>query len=167
MNGERVIDVHKVSKSYDGLKAVKELSFSVNKSECFGLLGPNGAGKTTMMKMIYGKAKRDNTPESAMSVMGFDPKTHNLEIKAQSGVVPQEDNLDTELTVRQNLLIYSRFYGMKKKDALAKIEELLDFMELQDKINVRIRELSGGMKRRLVIARSLLHSPKLLILDDY
>lgn len=163
---ETVIRVENVSKSYGELKAVRQLSFQVEKATCFGLLGPNGAGKTTMMKMIYGKAVRDRDSQCRIDVFGKDPARDELAIKNFSGVVPQDDNLDTELNVVENLMVYSRFYGIGKKEALVKIENLLDFMELLDKKKSRIRELSGGMRRRLIIARALLNDPKMLILDE-
>lgn len=163
---EKVIRVENVSKRYGELTAVDKLSFTVNKAVCFGLLGPNGAGKTTMMKMIYGKAVRNSNEKSVIDVFGKDPAKEELAIKSFSGVVPQEDNLDTELNVKENLKIYSKFYNIPWKEALKRIDILLDFMELSDKKNSRIRELSGGMKRRLVIVRALLNNPKLLILDE-
>jgi lipooligosaccharide transport system ATP-binding protein len=160
---DAAIIVKNVYKNYGSLAAVKNLSFSVSKSHCFGILGPNGAGKTTMMKMLYGKARRD---KGEVSVLGYDPKHCELEIKYISGIVPQEDNLDDELTVIQNLLVYSKFYGLKKNLAMERIKYLLDFMELSEKINSPIRALSGGMKRRLTIARALLNNPQILILDE-
>ncbi|MBF0431201.1 MAG: ABC transporter ATP-binding protein [Fibrobacteria bacterium] len=161
-----VITVEKINKSFGALKAVNNLSFKVNRAECFGFLGPNGAGKTTLMQMLYGVARRDDAQASTMDVFGLDPYTQELDVKALCGVVPQEDNLDSQLNVYQNLLIYSRFYGMETKQAGERIDELLDFLELSEKKDVRIKKLSGGMKRRLVIARSLLHRPKMLILDE-
>ncbi|MBN1524085.1 MAG: ABC transporter ATP-binding protein [Spirochaetales bacterium] len=161
-----IIEAKNIFKSYDEVKAVVGLSFSVESSKCFGFLGPNGAGKTTMMKMLYAKALRDKHHESELSVLGFDPENHELEIKARTGIVPQEDNLDVELDVMQNLLIYARFYHIRKKEAVKRIGELLEFMELGDKKKAPIRALSGGMKRRLLIARALINNPELLILDE-
>lgn len=161
-----VIQIHNVSKTYKDLKAVSNLSFKVEKSKCYGLLGPNGAGKTTMLKMLYGKARRDNHEHSNINIFGYDPCNNELEIKQISGIVPQENNLDLELSVLQNLLIYARFYGLINKPAINKIEKLLNFMELSEKKNSKIKHLSGGMKRRLVFVRALLNSPKLLILDE-
>lgn len=161
-----VISVSHVHKYFGKLHAVNDFSFSVPPSTCFGFLGPNGAGKTTMMKMIYGKSTRNAYENSGLQVFGMDPQTHELDIKFLSGVVSQEDNLDEELNVVQNLIIYSKFYGMKKNETEQRIDNLLAFFELGEKRRSKIRELSGGMKRRLVIARALLHNPKLLILDE-
>ncbi len=163
---EPAIRVNRVSKTFKSLRAVKDLSFEVEKASCFGLLGPNGAGKTTMIKILYGKTRRDNPEPGQVNVFGYDPHLNELEIKFLSGIVPQEDNLDVELSVIQNLLIYARFYGFSKKEVLPRIEYLLDFMELTEKKNSKIKELSGGMKRRLIMARALINSPRLLILDE-
>jgi len=166
MSLKTVINVEHAYKTYDSLQAVTDLSFAVDQGRCFAFLGPNGAGKTTMMKMLYAKARRDPRPETVMQVFGYDPQYQELAIKNVCGVVPQDDNLDVELDVRQNLRIFSRFYDMSAVRAQERIASLLDFMELGDKKRSPIRELSGGMKRRLIIARALLNEPRLLILDE-
>ena len=160
------VKVKNVSKNFKNLLAVNKLSFNIKKSTCFGILGPNGAGKTTMMKMLSGKTIRNLSNDSRINIFGYDPLHNELEIKYLSGIVPQEDNLDIELNVIENLLIYSKFYGIKIEFAKKKINDLLHFMELSNKAKAKIRHLSGGMKRRLVLVRALLNDPKLLILDE-
>lgn len=162
----RIISVQNVNKMFGGVHAVCNLSFEVEEGICFGLLGPNGAGKTTMMKMIYGRSSRNVRNGGQIRVFGYDPARDELAIKYLSGVVPQENNLDDELNVFQNLVVYSKFYGLSGIVARERIEGLLAFLELSEKAEARIRELSGGMQRRLVIARALLNNPKLLILDE-
>jgi len=163
---ESVIKVKNLVKNYGQVTAVDSLDFQVYQAECFGLLGPNGAGKTTTLKILYGKAEPSPHPETRIDVFGFDPTRDELAIKSFSGIVPQEDTLDTELHVTDNLLIYARFYGLDLRNARTRIGELLDFMELKEKARVKIKELSGGMQRRLTIARALLGNPRLLILDE-
>jgi len=160
------ISVKNVSKSFGKVCAVRDLSFEVEANTCFGLLGPNGAGKTTMMKIIYGKCTYDNTNGTCIDVFGYNPAKDELAIKYLSGVVPQDDNLDDELNVEQNLRIYARFYALSSQQADERIGQLLGFMELTEKRTASIKQLSGGMKRRLIIARALLNNPKLLILDE-
>lgn len=160
------IEVEHLNKSYRETRAVDNLSFRIQGPGCFAFLGPNGAGKTTTMKVLYGKAKPDKDPRTRLSVFGYDPRRSELQIKALAGVAPQDDNLDQELNVLQNLQIYSKFYGLAAAQAMARIDYLLEFMELSERRTARVRELSGGMKRRLIIARALLGNPRLLILDE-
>jgi lipooligosaccharide transport system ATP-binding protein len=152
-----------LSKHYEKLEAVKAISFEVPTQTCFGFLGPNGAGKTTTMRMISCAL-----PPSAgtLDVLGMSVLEHPRQIKSRMAVVPQEDNLDEEITVLDNLLIHARYYGIKPRIARPKAVELLEFMELAEKRDQEIRELSGGMKRRLMIARGLLNTPELLVLDE-
>ena len=152
-----------LTKSYNGFQAVKGVDFEVHSGECFGFLGPNGAGKTTTMKMIYGAV----IPTSGeLDVAGLDVRRCEREIKRRIGVVPQENNLDDELKVRENLLIYGRYYDLPRKVALQRAEELLDFVELTEKAEAQVDQLSGGMKRRLLIARALINDPEIVVLDE-
>lgn len=164
--GKTIIVIKNVSKTFPKVVAVSDLSFEVEAQTCFGCLGPNGAGKTTLMKIIYGKCTRDKNIMSQMNIFGYDPKDQELNIKYLSGAVPQDNNLDDELNVIQNLMIYSKFYNIPSGLAKERIAYLLDFLELSEKAGARMMELSGGMKRRLVIARALLNNPRLLILDE-
>jgi len=160
------ITLNNISKNFGTLCAVDQLSFEVADSTCFGFLGPNGAGKTTMMKMLYGRCAINKDCPGSIDVFGYDPRKNELDIKYLAGVVPQEDNLDEELNVIQNLMIFSKFYAIASSKAIKRIKELLDFLELSEKTNAKIKDLSGGMKRRLVIARALINKPRLLILDE-
>jgi lipooligosaccharide transport system ATP-binding protein len=150
-------------KSYGGFDAVKGVDFEVFGGECFGFLGPNGAGKTTTMKMIYGAVIPTG---GELAVAGLDVYRNEREIKRRIGVVPQEDNLDDELEVRENLLIYGRYYDLPRKTVLQRTDELLDFVQLSDKVEARVEQLSGGMKRRLLIARALINDPEIVVLDE-
>jgi lipooligosaccharide transport system ATP-binding protein len=152
-----------LKKSYNGFEAVKGVDFEVHRGECFGFLGPNGAGKTTTMKMIYGAV----IPTSGeLDVAGLDVRRCEREIKRRIGVVPQENNLDDELKVKENLLVYGRYYDLPRKLALQRAEELLDFVQLTEKAESKVEQLSGGMKRRLLIARALINDPEIVVLDE-
>jgi lipooligosaccharide transport system ATP-binding protein len=163
MATESLIQARQLVKNYDNFRAVDGVDFNVQPGECFGFLGPNGAGKSTLMKMIYCFSPRGG---GDLSVFGLDPEREPSRIKNRLGVVAQTDNLDEDITVRQNLQVYARYFGIPSGRIRPKIDELLAFMALESKADAGIRQLSGGMKRRLVIARALLNDPDLLILDE-
>ena len=154
---------HALKKSYDGFDAFKGVDFEVHRGECFGFLGPNGAGKTTTMKMIYGAVMPTG---GQLDVAGLDVRRSEREIKRRIGVVPQENNLDDDLKVKENLLVYGRYYDLPRKLALQRAEELLEFVELTEKAGAQVDQLSGGMKRRLLIARALINDPEIVVLDE-
>ncbi|WP_407185228.1 nodulation factor ABC transporter ATP-binding protein NodI [Bradyrhizobium centrosematis] len=157
------IDVADVSKSYRGKVAVNGLTFTVAKGECFGLLGPNGAGKSTIVRMLLGMVM----PQAGrIAVLGKQVPVHARLARAGVGVVPQFDNLENELTVRENLSVFGRYFSMSARAIEAVIPSLLDFARLESKVNTRVSDLSGGMKRRLVLARALINDPQLLVLDE-
>jgi len=158
-----IIEAQNLRKEFGALRAVDGISFSVMPGEVFGFLGPNGAGKTTTMKMIECVSPRT---AGNLSVFGSDVDTHPREIKRWLGVVPQETNLDPDFTCFENLLVFARYFGIAAADARIRAEELLSFVQLSEKRDVAIEKLSGGMKRRLILARALVNSPKLLILDE-
>jgi lipooligosaccharide transport system ATP-binding protein len=148
-------------KRYGRITAVDGVDFEVPPGICFGFLGPNGAGKTTTMKMIYCLASVD---EGALTVLGLDVRTQRRQVKARIGVVPQEQNLDRELTVRENLEVHALYHGLRGVDS--RLDELLEFALLSARADSRPQELSGGMKRRLLIARALVGRPQLVVLDE-
>ncbi|HET7781852.1 ABC transporter ATP-binding protein [Pseudarthrobacter sp. C1] len=152
-----------LTKTYGDVAAVDGISFSVAAGESFGLLGPNGAGKSTTMKMIGGVTRRTS---GNLRILGLDPDSHGPEVRAHLGVVPQQDNLDEELRVRDNLLVYGRYFGLPMSYLKPKADELLEFAQLTDKAKSKVDALSGGMKRRLTIARSLINEPRILLLDE-
>jgi lipooligosaccharide transport system ATP-binding protein len=158
-----VITARNVVKTYGDFNAVDGISFDVQAGESFGLLGPNGAGKSTTMRMIGGVSQRTS---GELSIMGLDPDQHGPEVRAHLGVVPQQDNLDEELKVRDNLIVYGRYFGLPYSYLRPKADELLEFAQLTDKAKAKVDALSGGMKRRLTIARSLMNDPKVLLLDE-
>ena len=152
-----------LTKSYGERIAVAGIDFEVEPGICFGFLGPNGAGKTTTMKMIYGLATVDG---GELRVLGMDANSERREIKSRIGVVPQETNLDGDLTVRENLLQQARYFGIDAERANQRSTELLDFSLLAERATDRIHGLSGGMKRRLLISRALIGDPELVVLDE-
>lgn len=165
---EAVIEARDLAKSYrvkgkPDFVAVDGLSFEVAPGESFGLLGPNGAGKSTTMKMIGAVSSRTG---GSLSILGLDPDRHGPEIRSRLGVVPQQDNLDGELNARENLYIYGRYFGLPGRVCREKAEELLSFAQLEDKATSKVDQLSGGMKRRLTIARGLINDPCILLLDE-
>jgi len=143
--------------------AVDGLSFEVAPGESFGLLGPNGAGKSTTMRMIGAVSTRSG---GDLEILGLDPDRYGPEIRSRLGVVPQQDNLDGELNARENLFIYGRYFGLPSKVCHEKADELLAFAQLEDKAKNKVDQLSGGMKRRLTIARGLINDPRILLLDE-
>jgi lipooligosaccharide transport system ATP-binding protein len=155
--------VDRLVKSYDGKPAVDGLSFTLERGECFGLLGPNGAGKTTTLRCCLGLTAPD---AGTIRLLGMPVPKRGREARAGVGVVPQFDNLDPDFTVAENLLIYGRYFGLDGAALRARIPELLEFAGLAGKENVGLRTLSGGMKRRLTLARALVNDPELLVLDE-
>ncbi|MEW8958313.1 MAG: ABC transporter ATP-binding protein [Moorella sp. (in: firmicutes)] len=158
-----VVQAYDLVKRYNGFTAVKGINFRVRAGECFGFLGPNGAGKTTTIKMIHCFIP---VTAGSLEVLGFDVRRHPREIKARLGVVPQEDNLDPELSVEENLLLYASYFDIPRSERIKRTRELLAFAGLEEKAGVEVDHLSGGMKRRLAIARALINKPQLLVLDE-
>ncbi len=162
IDAKNLVKAYKVKGKPDFL-AVDGLSFEVAPGESFGLLGPNGAGKSTTMKMIGAVSTRT---QGDLTILGLDPDQYGPEIRSRLGVVPQQDNLDGELNARENLYIYGRYFGLPAKVCHEKADELLAFAALEDKAKSRVDQLSGGMKRRLTIARGLINDPRILLLDE-
>ncbi|MEN0070004.1 MAG: ABC transporter ATP-binding protein [Propionicimonas sp.] len=158
-----VIEARELTKIYGEVRAVDQISFEVAPGESFGLLGPNGAGKSTTMRMIGGTSLRTS---GTLLVNGLDPEVNGPEVRANLGVVPQQDNLDNELRARENLVMYGRYFGLPYSYLRPKAEELLPFAQLSERADAKVDELSGGMKRRLTIARALVNEPRLLMLDE-
>jgi lipooligosaccharide transport system ATP-binding protein len=157
------VEAHGLVKHYGELTAVDAIDFTVGPGECVGFLGPNGAGKTTIVRVLT-----CFSPPTAgiVHVLGLDVTRHPRRIKASIGVCPQEDNLDPDFSTRRNLLVYARYFGMAPALARQRADALLEYMQLTDKAEAAIAELSGGMKRRLILARALLNQPRLLVLDE-
>jgi lipooligosaccharide transport system ATP-binding protein len=160
---ESLIRARGLTKKFDDFTAVNGIDFDVLKGESFGLLGPNGAGKSTAMRMIGATSQRTS---GELTILGKDPEQFGPQIRAHLGVVPQQDNLDTQLSVTENLYIYGRYFGLSRKFLKGKIEELLAFAQLEEKRSAKVESLSGGMKRRLTIARALVSEPEILMLDE-
>jgi lipooligosaccharide transport system ATP-binding protein len=160
---ESLVEARGLTKRFGDFTAVDAIDFDIKEGEAFGFLGPNGAGKTSTMKMITTVSP---ITEGKMTVFGIDPMVDGRSIRRRLGVVPQEDNLDLELTVSENLYIYGRYHDMKKQQIQPRIDELLEFAQLTERRDSQVEPLSGGMKRRLTIARALINDPDLIILDE-
>src|SRR6187549_2424903 len=158
-----LIHARGLTKRFGEFVAVDAIDFDVASGESFGFLGPNGAGKTSTMRMIGCVSP---ISDGTLEVMGMDPNRHGPQIRARLGVVPQQDALDVELTVRENLVIYGRYFGLDRNEVSKRADELLEFAQLTERANDQVEPLSGGMKRRLTIARSLINEPKMLLLDE-
>ena len=158
-----IISAKGLTKDYGSLRAVDHIDFEIRKGESFGFLGPNGAGKTTVMGIIYCFMPPTS---GAIKVFGMDVAEEPGKIKSRIGVMPQEDNLDPDLSVFENLIVYARYFDIPKKVSSALAWELLEFVDLREKAHAHIKNLSGGMKRRLLLARALINNPELLILDE-
>src|SRR5438876_4471505 len=157
-----LIHARGLTKRFGSFTAVDAIEFSVAPGEAFGFLGPNGAGKTSTMRMIGCVSPRSG---GELSVLGMDPNNNGPRVRSRIGVVPQSDTLDMELTVYENLLIYGRYFDLSHKEAGRRADELLEFVQLDERAKDQVEPLSGGMKRRLTIARSLINEPDLLLLD--
>jgi len=160
---EKLIVARGLTKTYGDFIAVDGIDFDVAKGESFGFLGPNGAGKSTTMRIIGATSVRTS---GTLTILGKDPEVNGPQIRAHLGVVPQQDNLDVELTVSENIFIYGRYFGLSSSFINKKIPELLEFAQLEEKKDTKVQALSGGMKRRLTIARSLVSEPDILMLDE-
>ena len=150
-------------KSYGDFEAVRGIDLDVRQGEAFGFLGPNGAGKSSTMRMVAAVSPPSG---GELTILGMDPRTEGSKIRARIGVCPQEDSLDLELNVRDNLVVYASYFGIRKAEAGSRADELLRFVQLTEKAKAKVEDLSGGMKRRLTIARSLINEPELLLLDE-
>ena len=162
-NGTPLIQARNLVKRFGDFVAVDSIDFDLQRGEAFGFLGPNGAGKTSTMRMIGCVSP---VTEGTLRVLDMDPARDGSKIRARLGVVPQQDTLDMELTVRENIVIYGRYFGLSRKDLGVRADELLDFVELTERADDKVEPLSGGMKRRLTIARSLVNEPEVLLLDE-
>ena len=161
--GDQPVWARELRKSFGKIEAVRGVDIEVRPGEAFGFLGPNGAGKSSIVRMIACVSPRTG---GELKVLGMDPQADGPQIRARLGVVPQQDSLDTELTVRENLHIYGRYFGLSRSHVREKATQLLEFAQLTDRADTQVEPLSGGMKRRLTIARSLVNDPELLLLDE-
>ncbi len=157
------IEAKNLFKNFGDFQAVKDISFNVKQGETFAILGENGAGKSTTMRMI---ACRSPLTKGSLLIENLDARREEQKIRSLIGIVPQENNLDPDLNVRENLIVYSRYFRIPKDTAEKRSDELLEFTRLTEKAHAKVEQLSGGMKRRLIIARALLHRPKILLLDE-
>jgi lipooligosaccharide transport system ATP-binding protein len=163
MNHPVIVNASNLTKSYDTKVVVKGISFALKKGECCGILGPNGAGKTTTLRMLVGHTAPDS---GTLDVLGYTVPDKADQMRSKVGVVPQIDNLDPDFSVSENLYSYGRYFGYSRQELEPRVQKLLKFASLEDKVDSRIQALSGGMKRRLTLARSLINDPELLILDE-
>ena len=163
MTTDHVVDAHQLVKRFKDIEAVKGVDFAIERGESFGFLGPNGAGKTSTMRMISAVSQPSS---GSLSIFGLDPRTHGPEIRGRLGVVPQEDTLELELSVRQNLEMFGRYFDIPRRILRERATELLEFAQLSERANDKVDDLSGGMKRRLTIARALINQPEILVLDE-
>ncbi|MHC1713143.1 MAG: ABC transporter ATP-binding protein [Solidesulfovibrio sp.] len=163
LDGNPILEVASVRKNFGSFRAVEDVSFGVRRGECFGLLGPNGAGKTTTIRMIYGFSPLSG---GSIRIFGQDIGTAFRRIRARIGVCQQGNTLDPDLTVLENLLVFASYFRIPRKEALVRAEELLTFFALEGKKRFQYEELSGGMARRLMLARAIINRPELLILDE-
>jgi lipooligosaccharide transport system ATP-binding protein len=157
------LSVHELRKSYGAVAAVDGVSFAVRAGECYALLGPNGAGKTSILRCCLGLTGYES---GAIDLLGQAVPVNARRARQRTGVVPQMDNLDPDFTVEENLVVYGRYFGIDKRTIRTRIPELLDFASLGQKVHARISELSGGMKRRLMLARALVNDPSLILMDE-
>ncbi|HET7743617.1 MAG TPA: ABC transporter ATP-binding protein [Gaiellaceae bacterium] len=162
-NGQPLVHARGLVKRFGEFAAVDGVDFDLRRGEAFGFLGPNGAGKTSTMRMIGCVSP---VTDGTLRVLGLDPARDGVRIRSRLGVVPQDDTLDMDLTVRENIVIYGRYFGLPRKQLGRRADELLEFVELTERANDRVEPLSGGMKRRLTIARSLVNDPEIMLLDE-
>jgi lipooligosaccharide transport system ATP-binding protein len=163
VTSEHILEARHLVKRFGDFEAVKGIDIAIDRGESFGLLGPNGAGKTSTMRMISAVSK---PTDGEITIFGLDPRTHGPEIRGRLGVVPQEDSLELELSVRHNLEMFGRYFDLPRRVVRERAKELLEFTQLSERANDKVDNLSGGMKRRLTIARGLMNRPEILILDE-